>query len=422
LLSIIMRILFLSDNFPPESNAPATRLYEHAVYWVQAGHQVTVLTGAPNFPEGKLFPGYQNRWYAVEMVEGIRVVRVKTYITANEGFLKRTLDYLSFMVMAVIAGFFQKRPDVIIATSPQFFAAVGGWMLAKLRRRPFIFELRDLWPASIAAVGAMKNRRLLQWLEQLELFLYRQATAIVALTNAFKADLTRRGIPASKISVVINGVELSRYAPQAKDLELVKQYDLTDKFVVGYIGTHGMAHALHRVLETAELLRHRPEIIFLFVGSGAAREQLVQEAKLKNLTNVRFIPRQPKEMMPKLWSLCNIALIPLKNDSLFNSVIPSKMFEAMGMGIPLLLSIPEGEATQIIRDTGAGVVVPPEQPSLLAEAITSLYDQPLRVAELTRASQQAASNFSRQRQAEKMLEVLEGVLSDSGERNGDKTG
>lgn len=417
-----MRILFLSDNFPPESNAPATRLYEHAVYWVQAGHQVTVLTGAPNFPEGKLFPGYQNRWYAVEMVEGIRVVRVKTYITANEGFLKRTLDYLSFMVMAVIAGFFQKRPDVIIATSPQFFAAVGGWMLAKLRRRPFIFELRDLWPASIAAVGAMKNRRLLQWLEQLELFLYRQATAIVALTNAFKADLTRRGIPASKISVVINGVELSRYAPQAKDLELVKQYDLTDKFVVGYIGTHGMAHALHRVLETAELLRHRPEIIFLFVGSGAAREQLVQEAKLKNLTNVRFIPRQPKEMMPKLWSLCNIALIPLKNDSLFNSVIPSKMFEAMGMGIPLLLSIPEGEATQIIRDTGAGVVVPPEQPSLLAEAITSLYDQPLRVAELTRASQQAASNFSRQRQAEKMLEVLEGVLSDSGERNGDKTG
>jgi len=190
-----MRILFLSDNFPPESNAPATRLYEHAVHWVRAGHHVTVLTCAPNFPEGKVFPEYRNRWYVVEEVDGIRVVRVKTYITANEGFLKRTLDYMSFMVTAFIVGLFQKRPDVIVATSPQLFAALGAWMLAAVRRRPFIFELRDLWPASIVAVGALQNIRIVLWLEKLELFLYRQGTSVVSVTNAFKANLTERGRP-----------------------------------------------------------------------------------------------------------------------------------------------------------------------------------------------------------------------------------
>ncbi len=403
-----MHILFLSDNFPPESNAPATRLYEHAVHWVQAGHNVTVLTCAPNFPDGKLFHGYRNRWYAVENWDGIRVVRVKTYITANEGFIKRTLDYMSFMIMAFFAGLFQKRPDVIVATSPQFFAALGGWMLATVRRRPFIFELRDLWPASIVAVGAMKESRIVRWLEKLELFLYRQAAAVVAVTEAFKADLIQRGIPEEKIVVIINGVDLSRYAPRSKDSHLVMEYKLLNKFVVGYIGTHGMAHALHRVLEAAALLRDCKEIVFLFVGSGAAREALVEEAKA--LDNVRLIPRQPKEMMPKLWSLCDVALIYLKNDPLFESVIPSKIFEAMGMGLPILIALPEGEATAIIRQTATGIVVPPEQPELLSQAITDLRDQPETLEKLRQANIAAAPQFSRKQQAEKMLTVFQRVL------------
>src|SRR2546426_180895 len=147
-----MRILFLSDNFPPEGNAPATRLYEHAIRWVRGGTEVTVVTCAPNFPEGKLFPGYRNAWRQVETVDGIRVVRVKTYISANEGFLRRTLDYLSFMVAGFVAGLFESRPHVVVATSPQFFSAVAGWALSAVRRLPFIFELRDLWPATIVAV------------------------------------------------------------------------------------------------------------------------------------------------------------------------------------------------------------------------------------------------------------------------------
>src|SRR6516162_1896878 len=239
-----MRILFLTDNFPPERNAPASRVYEHACYWVHWGHKVTVLTCAPNFPEGRVYEGYGNRWYSVEEMDGIHVVRVKTFITQNEGVMLRTLDYLSFMIASFWAGLWQVRPDVVVATSPQFFTTVGGWALSRVRRLPFVFELRDLWPASIMAVGAMRENVVLRWLERLELFLYHSSAKVVALTEAFKHDLLARGIPAEKVEVVINGVDLTRYSPRHPDANLRKQLGLEGCFVVGYLGTHGMAHAL----------------------------------------------------------------------------------------------------------------------------------------------------------------------------------
>src|SRR5690606_37593202 len=243
-----MHILFLSDNFPPEVNAPASRTFEHCREWVRAGHRVTVITCAPNFPAGKLFPGYRNKLFAREMMDGIEVIRVWSYITANEGFLRRTLDYLSFMVTATPASLSVKKPDIVIATSPQFFTICAGYLVSRLRRLPFILELRDLWPESIRAVGAMKQSRILDWLEKLELFLYRKADAIVVVTKAFKANLQTRGIEPSKIHVVTNGADLTRFQPVQKDQQLVETLDLQGKFVAGYIGTHGMAHALDTLL------------------------------------------------------------------------------------------------------------------------------------------------------------------------------
>ena len=273
-----MRILFLTDNFPPEGNAPASRTYEHAVRWVRAGHEVTVITGAPNFPEGVIFPGYRNRWYAVEDMDGIRVVRVKTYITANQGFNRRTLDYLSFMVTGFLAALIQPRLDVIVGTSPQFFTVCAAWVLALFRRRPWVFELRDLWPASIRAVGAMGDSRAMRALESLEMTLYRNADAMVTVTETFRRELIERGIDGAKIHTVINGVDPGRYFPQPKPADLLRALDLEGRFVVGYIGTQGLAHALHLVLEAAALLRRRREIVFLFVGSGAAHQALVDQA------------------------------------------------------------------------------------------------------------------------------------------------
>jgi glycosyltransferase involved in cell wall biosynthesis len=207
-----MHILFLTDNFPPEVNAPASRTFEHCREWVKAGHRVTVITGAPNFPKGKVFPGYRNRLWQSEEMDGIRVVRVWTYVTANEGFTRRILDYLSFMVSAVFGAIFVGKVDLVIGTSPQFFTAVGAWIVSVMKWRPFVFELRDLWPESIKVVGAMKDSWALHMMERLELFLYRRAFRIISVTHAFKRNLVERGIDPHKIRVVTNGVDTTRFA------------------------------------------------------------------------------------------------------------------------------------------------------------------------------------------------------------------
>ena len=402
-----MRILFLSDNFPPESNAPASRLHEHARYWVAAGHDVTVITCAPNFPEGKLFAGYANHWRSVEEIDGIRVVRVKTYITANEGFLRRTLDYMSFMVTGAIAGLFETRPDVVVTTSPQFFCAVGGWVMSGVRRLPYVFELRDLWPASIVAVGAMKRTRLIALLEGIELFLYRRADAVVSVTNSFRNDLIARGIDGRKIHVVLNGADLSWCAPRPRDAALEREFNLAGKFVVGYLGTHGMAHGLEKVIEAAELLRHRHDIAFFFAGSGAERARIEQLVVERSLPNVRMIPRQNKDRVAALWSLCDVALIPLRNDPVFAAVIPSKLFEAMGNGVPVLMALPKGEATAIVEATGCGRTIAPGDASAIAAAVAQLADSPDEVASMRAAALATAPGYSRRDQAAKMAAILE---------------
>ncbi|MDL1983061.1 MAG: glycosyltransferase family 4 protein [Deltaproteobacteria bacterium] len=408
-----MHILFITENFPPERNASATRVYERACYWIKWGHEVTVITCAPNFPEGKVYPGYKNRWYQVEQMDGIRVVRVKTFISANKGFLLRSLDFVSFMFTSIAAGFFQKKPDIVMATSPQFFAAVSGWVISLFKRQPFIFELGDLWPASITAVGAMKDNLTLRIMEKLELFLYRKSAAIVALTNAFREDLIRRGIDKSKIHVVVNGVDLPRYSPRPKDSDLLEELGLKDKFVIGYIGTHGMAHALVKVLDAAELLTTDDEIRFLFVGSGAEKEKLIVEAKKRGLKNVIFYPAQPKERMPGFLSLLDVALIHLKNSPVFTTVIPSKIFEAMGMGLPVLLVGPEGgEASKIVEKDGAGLCIPSEAPEIFAQTVLELKNNHVLRKRLASASYEAAPKHTRERQAREVINVFKGVITE----------
>ena len=411
-----MRILFLTENFPPETNAAATRVYERACYWAKWGHDVTILTCAPNFPQGRLFDGYQNRWHQMEDMDGLRVVRVKTYIAANRGTLLRTLDFASFMIMAVGAGLFEKRPDVIVSTSPQFFVAVSGWMLGALRRVPFVFELGDLWPASIVAVGAMQESLAIRILERIELLLYRRSAAVIALTHAFKTNLVARGIPAEKIAVVINGVDLWRYGARSPDTELLEAWDIKDQFVIGYVGTHGMAHGLMNVLDAAALLSERTDIAFLLVGAGAEREALMLESEARGLENVIFMPPQPKDAMPAVWSLCQVALVHLRNSPAFEDVIPSKMFEAMGMGLPIILALPSGEARDILEADGAGIYVPPENATALAAAVTRLADKTKLYQRLRAQSMAAAPGHSRETQAEHMICALKAVIEGKGIR------
>jgi len=407
-----MRILFLTDNFPPEGNAPATRTFEHARDWVDKGHKVTVITCAPNFPEGKVFKGYKNKWLSKEKVEGINVWRVKTYITANEGFIKRTIDFASFMSSSLFFGLFTRKVDVVVGTSPQFFTVISAWALALFKRVPFVFELRDVWPASITAVGAMRRSWVINILEKLELFLYRQADLIISVTHSFKSDLQNRGVSADKIKVVLNGVDLERYRPlQEKDESLAGKYELKNKFVIGYIGTHGLAHALENVIEAAELIIKEENIRIVFAGGGADRSRLEKIVSERGLENIVMIPRQPKDKMPQVWSLCDISLVHLKDAPLFKTVIPSKIFESMAMGLPIIMAVPIGEATDIIEEYKAGINVSPGYPKELSEKFLELAKDKELVRKLSNQSLNAAQNFDRKKLALEMLKYIKDVVS-----------
>ncbi len=406
-----MHILFLTDNFPPEVNAPASRTFEHCREWVKAGHEVTVITCAPNFPKGKVFAGYRNRLLAHETMEGIDVVRVWTYITANEGFLRRTLDYISFMLAATPASLLVSRPDVVIATSPQFFTACAGYLVSRLRRTPFIFELRDLWPESIRAVGAMKQSAILDWLEMLELFLYRRAAAIVSVTNAFRQNLAQRGIDTSRIHVVTNGADLTLFGPREKDKALVESLGLAGKFVAGYIGTHGLAHALETLIELAQLLQRegQDDIHLLFLGNGAAKAALSARASELGLRNVTFIDSVPKADVVRYWSLLDVSIIHLRKNDLFKTVIPSKLFECMAMGIPVLHGV-EGESAEIVKGEDVGLLFEPENASSLCAGIRQLIGEPGLLAKFRRNGRSAAEHYDRRKLAAEMLRHLEGVV------------
>ena len=407
-----MHILFLTDNFPPESNAPASRTFEHCREWVRAGHQVTVITCAPNFPKGKVFDGYRNRLWQQEQMDDIRVIRVWSYITANEGFVKRILDYQSFMLSATLAAPFVHGVDVVVGTSPQFFTACAAFLVSRLKRIPFVFELRDMWPESIKAVGAMKDSAAIRFLERIEMFLYRKAARIVTVTHAFKSTLMRRGIDGGKIDVVTNGVDLSHFAPQAKDAALVQQMALQDMFVAGYIGTHGMAHALETLLMAAHTLQQMPaaqNVRLVFLGDGARKAAVVAQAQAMGLRNVLFLDSVSKQQVVRYWSVLDVSVIHLRKTELFGTVIPSKLFECMGMGIPVLHGV-AGESAEIVRREHVGEVFESEDAQQLVDALLRMRDDPVAFARFQQNGLAAAQRYDRKNLALQMLQVLEHTL------------
>jgi glycosyltransferase involved in cell wall biosynthesis len=403
-----MHILFLTDNFPPEVNAPASRTHEHCRDWVAAGHRVTVVTCAPNFPKGRVFDGYANRVWQQETIDGIRVIRVWTYITRNEGFLRRVLDYLSFMVSAFVASLFVRKVDVVVGTSPQFFTACGAWITGAVKRRPFVFELRDLWPESIKAVGAMRESFAIRCLERLELFLYRRAARIVSVTHSFRRNLADRGIDARKIEVITNGVDLSRFQPRAKDGALLRELGLEGKFVAGYVGTHGMAHGLETLLEAASLLDHAPDadrFRVVFLGDGACKAELLARAQALRLRNVLFLDSVAKDEVARYWSVLDASIIHLKDSALFRTVIPSKLFECMGMGVPVLHAV-QGESADIVRREGIGIVFEPGNAPSLVNAIRQFANDPQLREQCRAHCVQAAPRYDRSTLAAAMLACL----------------
>lgn len=386
-----MRILFLSHYFPPEVNAPATRTYEHCREWVKHGHEVTVVSCVPHHPMGKAYPGYKNRFYQVEERDGIRAIKVWTYITANEGFVKRTWNYIFYMKMAIWIAPFIGKADVVISTSPQFFNGLAGYFVSRLKRAPWILEIRDLWPESILAVGAITNKPIIRFLEYLEMFAYRKADRIVSVTEAFKNYMVSKGIDEQKIHVITNGVNLDFYQPVAKNQALAAELGVSGKFVAAYVGTHGMAHHLETILAAARQCDN-PDIVFLMVGDGAERQRLLSMKQELGLDNVVMVQQLPKEKMPALWSITDASLVLLKKSDLFKSVIPSKIFESMAMQCPIILGV-EGEVKGIIEKAGSGICIEPESVVELLQAVSRLHNDAKLAAQMGESGRKYVSEY-----------------------------
>ena len=402
-----MKILFLTDNFPPESNAPATRTYEHCLEWVAKGAVVTVITCAPNFPKGEVYPGYKNKWYQEEKMDGIRVIRVWTYITPNRDLFKRILDYMSFCIAGFIASLFVQT-DLIIATTPQLFTAVAGYFTSICKRKPWIMEVRDLWPESIKAVGAMEQSRILKILDRLVLFLYRKADRIVVVTDAFKERMIACGVSAKKISVIKNGVHTHQYQVREKNNALVKKHQLENKFVIAYIGTHGMAHKLDFILDCAATIQ-QDDIHFLFVGDGAYKARLVKKAKDMDLKNVTLLDAIPKSEVAEHISVADVALINLRKSDTFKKVLPSKIFENAAMSTPILLGV-EGEAKELVSSYEAGLCFEPENKVDFLEKINLIYRDKNQYEKFQKGCQLLAKAFDRKALALEMLGVMQSML------------
>lgn len=407
-----MRILYVSQYFPPDIGAPAARVHELSRAWVRAGHTVTVLTAFAHHPTGIKAPRDRGVLTRRERIDGIDVVRTYVYAAPNRGILRRMASYASFMASAVLIGGWRvRRPDIVIGTSPQLLCAVAARAISRAYASPFVFEVRDLWPESILAVEAMGENAVVRALKAVAHALYERADRIVTVGEGYRRRIhDLYGIPLEKMAVLPNGVDPTLFRPGSRQNDVRREYGWGDRFVVLYLGTHGMAHALDKVLQAARLLQNDRRILFAFVGEGAEKDALRRVAREMALPNVQFIDAQPKARVPSFYAACDLGLVPLRRASLFQDVLPSKIFEYLAMERPIVLSV-GGDAKQLVEAAGAGEYVPPEDPEALALAVRRLAEDPERRAAMGRRGREyVLAHFDRSRLAERYLGILRGVI------------
>jgi glycosyltransferase involved in cell wall biosynthesis len=411
-----MKILYVSQYFPPETAAPAARAAELARYWLQDGHDVTVLTGFPNHPTGVVPVEYRSKMRRLVMrenLDGVNIVRTWLFPFPNRKAYERVLNYSSFCASAATTGIFISRPDILIATSPQLLVGLSGWWLARTKGVPFVFEVRDLWPESLAAVGMGNPDSLLnRSLGSVARFLYKRSEHVVVVTPAFKEYLIQNWrLSPEKISIVENGVESDLFSPRVNNAELRRELGAEGKFVVGYIGTMGMAHGLETLVAAAtEVQRTAPHVLFLMVGEGSDKERVINLARSQGLSNMRFVGQQPREKIPDFISVSDACLVLLKKSELFKTVIPTKMLEFMSCARPVILGV-DGQARKIMDQAGAGVYVEPENAGALVQVIAQLAANPALRETLGRNGRRhVVEHFSRQQKAKAYIGVLEGIV------------
>lgn len=369
-------ILYITQYCPPETGAAPTRVKELGSRWANAGHEVTVLTSAPDYPEGEVYEGYSNDWVHRESMDGVDVVMTKTIPASSGGLPRRALKFFWFALLATIVGLKLRKHDVVVATSPQPLTGLTAWIVARTKGCKFVYEIRDIWPESITSLTDM-NERLLWPLEVLVHFLYRRADRIVVVSRAFESEIVPVGVDPAKIWFHPNGVTPEFFEHDGSEFEIEAELvsKLDGAFVISYVGTLGRAHGLSVVLEAAEKLYDNSDVLFVLVGDGAESDALRMEAENRGLENVLFTGRRPKREVPDILALSDVALVHLRDVDLFRTAMPSKMFEAMGASVPVALGV-RGEAERIITDANAGVTFQPEDPNELKSVVEKLRSDP----------------------------------------------
>lgn len=401
-------ILFLTHYFPPEVNVPASRTYEHARRWVKKGVKVTVITNHPNHPRGKLFSGYKNRFISHEIMQGVNVIRVKTFLTPNAGFWRRIVNHLFFTMMALAASLRVKDVDTVIATSPQFFCGLAGSLISEVKGKRFILEVRDLWPDALIALKIIGNPLLIRQLRRLEKWMYFSADTIVTTGSSLRDYIVNIGYPANKVMTIMNGADLEvfdviKYSGKSGNSE----EPLAGKFIVCYVGTFGLAHGLETLLEASHAIRDYPDIHFLLIGDGAERQNLILRAKKLKLTNVTISPLQPKEKIAEHIASSDLGIVVVRNIPLFRTIISAKIFEYLAMKKPVILATGESEGSELIKRHNCGLVIEPENSLQLKDAILKLYkDKNLRKELGENGYRAVQQQYNREVMAERMLRII----------------
>jgi len=401
-----LRVIFLTHYFPPEVGAPQSRLFELASRLAAAGHSVTVVTGFPNYPTGVVPAEYRGRRSMEERLDGVRVLRTPVYATPNKGFVRRILNHLSFAFSSLFATRRAGPADVIFVESPPLFIGLAALAYTRLKRAPFIFNVSDIWPQSAVELGALRNRCAVRLAEMLELHLYRRAARVSVVTPGMLERLAARGVPRAKLFLLTNGVDTATYQPAAApNAEMAQKFGLAGRKVFLYAGTHGLAQGLDTILEAAKLTTD-PDVLYVLAGDGAEKEALMKKASAEEIGNVTFIPNQPKSAMPALLNLAYATIIPLRRLDLFKSALPSKMFESMAASRPVVAAL-WGEAADLIRAARCGIVVEPEDPQAIRDAVEKLAVDPKLAAALgANGRTYVAENFERGKIATRLADLL----------------
>lgn len=402
-----MRILFVTQYFPPETGAAQNRIAYFAQYFATSGHSVTVLTAMPNYPQGEIFDRYRGKWISEEQVESLRILRSWVYATKSKALLRRLLNYFSFVLSSVFLGLWKAgKQDILIVESPPLFLGLSGLLLKTVKRAKFAFNVSDLWPESAVALGVVRNRLVIQAATRLEEWMYRNSDLITGQTRGIVRNIQER-IADKPVELITNGTEILREAARGAELaERKRKWGWQDTFVVGYTGVHGLAQGLETIVEAAAALAFEEKIRFVLFGDGPDKERLFALVEKRGLQNIAFYPLEPKARILDIIPCFDVALVPLRGFELFLGALPSKMFEAMGMGVPIVASV-SGEAQVVVEESGGGICVAPEDARAVAVAILRLFHHPELCKQMgQRGRQYAFENYSRADIARKYERLL----------------